>query len=127
MDPERGGLGLTNIKSFLIAQQINWIKRTGISSRDNWRVKICNATFGNCYTVSESCFNRHQNPILHNLGYSWNYFLTKFYSLDSNINESYILNNPLITRSLNDSLLLDLQFLEKFSIQRPLYDRKIKI
>jgi hypothetical protein len=115
LDPQNGGLGLFSIKEFLISQQVNWIKRTGISTWDNWRVKICNATFGNCFMLSENSFNKNLNPVLFSLSCSWSHFLSRFYRLDNNYKESYIFNNPLITRSSTDKKLLDENFLEKLS------------
>jgi Reverse transcriptase (RNA-dependent DNA polymerase) len=119
ISPEAGGLGLINLQSFLVAQQVIWLKRAAESTRDNWRVNACEGGFGNCLATSQNVFRQEKNPILFSLCKSWDTFVSAYYSLEGNIFDSFIMNNPLICRSPTDPGLLD----EKFWSSSPFADK----
>jgi hypothetical protein len=109
-EPKNGGIGLIKLDFFLIAQHVNWIRRAHESTRDNWRVDLCARGFSNCFAIHPKMFNASSNPILKGLAASWQKFLCEFYRIEKNVYESYILNNPFITRSGTDLELLDEKF-----------------
>jgi hypothetical protein len=94
LDVDKGGIGLFNLKNFLWAQQVNWIKRAAVSTRDNWSFDLNLKTFGNVFTLSTASFLENQNPILHGLSVAWVNFYRNFILTDNNYRYSYLLNNP---------------------------------
>jgi len=116
-----GGLDFPKISNFLTAQQTIWVKRANISTRDTWRYNLSYLCNKNCLTLSPSKIDKNFHPILYFLAESFLKFSTEFYSINDNYKSAYILNNPLIPRSRNDSGLLD----NFFFSQRPELDLSV--
>jgi len=107
---EEGGIGLINLKDFLVAQHVLWFKRAGISTRDNWRCELYNLGMGNLYAVNPNKVDEIRHPILQGLSKSFWYFLDKFNRLPGNLQKSFVFNNPLILRNATGPGILDLNF-----------------
>ncbi len=119
--PEAGGVGLFDIKNYIIAIQVSWIKKATASSRDNWRVDLHNLSHGNPLTLSPTDIQQQQHPILHCIANSFQTF-RKHFSMDcNNYKKSYILNNPIFSRGPRDDRLLDTRFFR----QNPPIDGRI--
>ena len=79
---------------------------------------------GNCFTVSNEIIDPIRHPILNGLTTSLTLFLKKYYVCNNNFGHAFLLNNPLISRSRQDTGKLDVRFftqqppmeLEKFSL-----------
>jgi Reverse transcriptase (RNA-dependent DNA polymerase) len=116
MDPASGGLGLINIKHYLIGLQSSWIKKARASTRDVWRITTRNLSQGNCFTINCNNINREAYPLIFLFADSFSRFRDVFYSIDRNGYQSYILNNDLIKRGMEDDGILDLQFFRSCGI-----------
>jgi hypothetical protein len=95
LSPEKGGLGLFEIRPFLTAQHVVWLKRAELSTRDNWRFNFSLNSYGNCFTTDPDVWSPQKNPILHGLAVCWKLFYTYYLSTNSNYKFGYLLNNPL--------------------------------
>jgi len=73
-----GGLGLINIKEYIIALQCSWIKRVTQHWNDTWRYDIMRASYGNPLNVSCDTFSAVNNPILYNICSSFGNFRLAF-------------------------------------------------
>ena len=108
--PDQGGLGLVNLKEFLIAQHVIWFKRAFNSTRDNWRVDLWELGYGNPFTINPATIDRREHPILAGLAESFSKFLECFTLRNENYLDSYIFNNPCFKRSNRDDGILDTNF-----------------
>lgn len=77
---EQGGLGMINIKEFLCAQQVVWVKRAHTRPTDGWCYLLADRADGNILTVTTSQIDKVQFPCLYDIVYSFETFLKKFYS-----------------------------------------------
>jgi len=117
---DMGGLGLFEVDDYITGIQSGWIKRILLSTRDNWRYDAACYASGNILTLSPADFDPRKEPVLQNIATSWQKFLYGFYSTGMNIEKSYILNNPVIKRSRDDTGFITKSFL----VQRPPLDFK---
>jgi exonuclease III len=111
-DPEQGGLGLINLKNFLVGLQAAWVKRAYISTRDNWRVDLHSISYGNCYTANFRKIDRIRNPVLHEVVKSFNIFTDTFFKLNDNYKEMFIFRNNSLKRGRDSTLTLDENFFD---------------
>ena len=105
--PKKGGLGLMPIKQFLIAQHTLWFKRCCTSTKDNWRVDLTVAVYGNPLATNPAEICRNSHLVLHQLSLSFAIFNELFYKSDGNFKWALILNNPIFRRNRVDFRLLD--------------------
>jgi len=105
-----GGLGLIDLKDFVTAQQVTWVKKSQNSTCDNWRCDLKNLSYSNCYVFTEDLVNQALHPILFNIGESNKKFLNQFYNNNENSRDMFIFNNPILTRDRNNDRLLDEPF-----------------
>jgi hypothetical protein len=111
LDPENGGLGLFELKSFLDAQKCSWIKRTVHKPIDNWRFDLKNlAPDQNILHIRNIDVSAQNNPILYNLVCAYTNFADSFFLKDGNYKMSPIFMNPAFVRSGTDNGLLDIAF-----------------
>ena len=92
-----------------MAQQTVWLKKTYLSTRDNWRVDLTNIFSSNCLIAHPDEINSTRHPILHNLAESFTKFLNIFNRLGKNLENSYLLHNPALVRGRNNLNLIDLR------------------
>ncbi len=65
LPPEKGGLGLIHLGTFLMAQKCSWIKRAHSSVIDNWRVTMRKLAPKDDVSLIRLCdVDRYRNPIL---------------------------------------------------------------
>ena len=110
LPPKKGGLGIINLREFIIAQHVMWFKRAAQSTRDNWRIDLCRLGYGNPLTVPATNISVAQHPILSGLCKSYNVFRKAFNEIGENYKSAYIFNNPLIKRGINDDSQLNASF-----------------
>jgi hypothetical protein len=109
-DPDHGGLGLINIKSFLSGLKAAWVPLAAKSTRDNWRVDLHSLSGGNCYTVNPDYVNSDMNPILKNIATEYEKFSKKFFSMNDNYMEMFIFRNKDIKMGRLNVTILDENF-----------------
>ena len=110
-----GGLGLIKIDEFLIAQQVTWVKKASLSTRDNWRVDLTRLFGGNCLVASKNHIDNTRHPILYGIASSYESFLKIFNNKDRNLSNSYLLHNPSLCRGRRNVGLIDYNFLRTMS------------
>jgi hypothetical protein len=115
--PDKGGLGLINVQSFISGLQAVWVKRAFVSSRDNWRIAMRNCSYGNPYVMCKKVLTGTVCPLLTDIASSYETFVRAFYHRNNNIMDSYLLYNERLKRSVNSVQLIDEAF---FAGNRPL-------
>ncbi len=114
LPPDEGGLGLIHIGTSLMAQKCSWVKRTHAQTIDNWRLRLRLGCPGFDVTLLKKCdFDSSRNPILYNIAEAYELFLNCYAKIGSNHNVVPIFANSSITRSKDDSRLLDVEFFGK--------------
>jgi hypothetical protein len=108
--PDRGGLGMIDIESFVKSQQVNWAKRAQLCTKDNWRYDLKRSCNGTIWSLSKTNIDVTNNPILYNIACSFEALRWAYDSVNDNFRESFLLNNPSITRERRDNRLLNMQF-----------------
>jgi hypothetical protein len=109
-EPEDGGLGLINIKSFITGLQCVWVKRAHQSSRDNWRIDLRSRSFGNCLVINPRLARQDDSQCLRDIADSFEIFNKAFRSSGSNYMESFILENSDLKRGIGDPEILNERF-----------------
>jgi hypothetical protein len=108
--PLEGGLDLINLKTLLVSQQSIWIKRASTSTRDNWRLDLWISGSGNCLCPDPQILQNQGKVISAGIAKSFRIFSQAFYSIESNILDFYVLNNPLLTIENNFPYNFDTAF-----------------
>jgi hypothetical protein len=65
-DTEMGGLGLFDLKNFLDAQKIAWVKRSK-SLDDWWKISLYSKCYGTVFNIRSDDINAHYLPCLNNI------------------------------------------------------------
>jgi exonuclease III len=105
-----GGLGLINIKNFIVGLQSAWVKKACLSTRDLWRINLRNLSSGNCYCINPKLVDINAHPILHNIAKSFTFFRDKFSASEGNFRDAFLLNNDIFNRGQNDEGIIDVNF-----------------
>ncbi len=79
-----GGLGLINLRDFVISLQCSWIKRVTQHWGDNWRYDVKAKCFGNPLIAGADTFSVRDNPILSNICSSFGIFKSEFINIEDN-------------------------------------------
>jgi hypothetical protein len=108
---EDGGMGLFNIKEFLMAQQCCWVFRCFKSCRDNWRNDIYELSMGNPLTFSPLIVDPRRHPILYDIAVSYERFRNKFNKKNENYLTDGIFYNTILFREDHDKRTLSPEFL----------------
>ena len=119
--PERGGLGMIDLEAFIKAQQVNWVKRAQLCTKDNWRYNLKTLGRSNIWSIGKTEVDDNNHPILYNIAESYESFRAAFDSVNDNYREAFLLNNPSINYSRQDNRRINLNFFR----QEPLIDEKI--
>jgi hypothetical protein len=118
-DPDHGGLGLIELKSFISGLISSWVPLAAKSTRDNWRVDLHSLSGGNCYTVNPDYVNAVSNPVLNTIAVEYAKFSKKFFGLNDNYMEMFIFRNKEIKMGRVNVPVLDEKF---FSANVPQLD-----
>jgi hypothetical protein len=76
-----------------------WFKRANLSSRDNWRWDLWRSGSGNCFCADPEVLMESGKIITAGITFSFFEFCNHFYNNESNILDSFLLNNPVIKKS----------------------------
>jgi hypothetical protein len=114
LPPEKGGLGLIHIGTFLMAQKCSWVKQAHTNTIDNWRLqlKILSPGF-NISKIRLFDVDKLENPILFNIVEGFQVFNNCYNQIGMNYIKSNIYCNPWFVRSKFDGGLLDRSFFGK--------------
>ena len=107
-----GGLGLIRLDELLKAQQVTWFKRAHASCPDNWQVNLKNLCHGNCLLANYEEIPNNRHPILKGIATSFCSFTYEYNLINSNLLESFLINNPVVKRGERDNRLLTLNFFQ---------------
>jgi hypothetical protein len=77
---EMGGFGLFELKTFLDAQKIAWIKRARVTD-DWWKITLYSRCYGTIFNIRSSDFNPRKEPCLHSIASSYERFLVSYTKL----------------------------------------------
>ena len=119
--PELGGLGMIDIGEFIVSQQVVWIKRTFLSTRDNWRFDLKLICKGNALILGNNDIPASRFPLLSYMAESFGTFLKAFNLTNDNLCKSFLINNPLLKRGRVDNSRLNIGF---FSSNIPRLDEQ---
>jgi len=97
LDTAHGGLGLFDVKSYVIALQSSWVKSAFNRSHDNWSYNLLSRTSGNPLVLGPALADPQVDPILHNISNSWAETVKNFSLVKSNLLYAYVVNNKAIT------------------------------
>ena len=104
MPTDLGGLGMIDISEFIISQQVVWIKRAFLLTRDNWRVDLKQICKGNVLSLRKNDVpDSRRFPLLSYFAESFESFLKAFNKTNNNLNKSLLVNNPLLKRGRGDN------------------------
>jgi hypothetical protein len=108
LPPDKGGLGLIHVGTFLMAQKCSWIKRAHANTIDTWRLNLKLLSPGfNISDIRIFDLSKLENPILFNIVEAFEVFRGCYNRIGNNYVKSKIFCNPCFVRSKNDSGLLD--------------------
>ena len=110
MPTDLGGLGMIDISEFIISQQVVWIKRAFLLTRDNWRVDLKQICKGNVLSLGKNDVPDSRFPLLSYFAESFESFLKAFNKTNDNLNKSLLVNNPLLKRGRGDNRKINLNF-----------------
>ena len=119
--PELGGLGMIDIGEFIVSQQVVWIKRTFLSSRDNWRFDLKLICKGNALILGNNDIPASRFPLLSYMAESFGTFLKAFNLTNDNFCKSFLINNPLLKRGRVDNSRVNIGL---FSSKIPLIEEQ---
>jgi hypothetical protein len=116
LPPEKGGLGIFELSSFLLAQRCSWIKRAHSLPIDNWRFDLRRfSPSGRVHDIRTCDINQASNPILYNIVSSFSVFIGELTKQNNNYLEANIVDNPAFKRGPLDSRILDCNFFSRIS------------
>jgi hypothetical protein len=118
-----GGLGLINVKDYIISLQCAWVKRVTQHWGDMWRYDLKKKCYGNPLIADSGTFDPIRNPILHNICSSFGKFRDAFVKKDDNYKKALLLKNPFFRRGRGDDRIL----CERFFGQGNNFERMKKI
>jgi hypothetical protein len=93
---ENGGLGLFNIKHFLVAQTCCWIKRSTLIDQE-WKARLAGAGTGNLFLSHCGSGLDDLFPVLKHITEAFRIFIGTFTLFNRNFTEGYLLGNPALT------------------------------
>jgi hypothetical protein len=111
LPPESGGLGIFELKTFLLAQRCSWIKRAHDLPIDNWRFDLRRLSpTGQVHSIRLCDINKEANPILYNIVDAYTSFVGEFSKVNNNYMVASICDNPAFARGPIENRLLDANF-----------------
>jgi hypothetical protein len=111
LQPEQGGLGIFNLKTFLTAQKCSWLHRAHKFPIDNWRFDMYRlAPRNNLLSLRPTDINPQTNPILFGLSIAGRALLAEYSKMHNNYKIVPFVDNPAFTRSNVDNGLIDCNF-----------------
>jgi hypothetical protein len=104
-DIEMGGLGLFDLKNFLDAQKIAWVKRSRTLD-DWWKISLYSKCYGTVFNIRSNNINACSLPCLHNIVTGYENFMFNLTKKNENFRDAYIYRNNALTLGLWDNRVL---------------------
>jgi hypothetical protein len=101
-----GGMGLVNLKDFIIGLQSTWVKRCHQHGADNWRNDLLTICYGNPFILTPEMINPNRHPILYNIANSYYLFSSEYHEIGKNFMKAYIFKDKLFKRGNRDNNIL---------------------
>ncbi len=119
----KGGLGLFDLKNFLDAQKIAWVKRSKTLD-DWWKIFLYSRCYGNVFNIRSDDFDARYVPCLNNIVTGYETFMFNLTKKNENCRDAYLYKNGALTIGLrNNRMLSDTNFTADFFNT---YEYKIK-
>jgi len=113
LDPASGGLGLFEVKMFLTAQKIMWVKRA-LCKDDIWKRRLFKKSCGKLHLISANNIIEAENPIVFEIARCFGVFCDAFYKYKENYKKAYILNNNSLTLNIQQKRPITSEFFGEF-------------
>jgi hypothetical protein len=111
LPPEQGGLGIFNLRVFLMAQKCSWLQRAYKFPIDNWRFDMYMLSpRNNLLSLRPSDIDQQKNPILFGLSIAGRTLLAEYSKMYNNYKIVPFVDNPAFIRSNIDTGLIDCNF-----------------
>jgi hypothetical protein len=101
-----GGLGLFDLRSFLDAQKIAWIKRAK-SLDDWWKISLYSRCYGTVFNIRSTDFDARCVPCLHTIVTGYENLMFNLTKKNENFRDAFLYRNKALTVGIRDSGLLD--------------------
>jgi hypothetical protein len=105
-DIEMGGLGLFDLKNFLDAQKIAWVKRSKTLD-DWWKIYVYSRCYGNVFNIRSDDFDVRHVPCLNNIVTGYETFMFNLTKKNENFRDAYLYKNRVLTIGLRDKHTLN--------------------
>jgi len=106
--PEKGGLGIFNLKTFLGAQKCAWVKRAR-NLDELWKIRLYTKSYGNVLNLRRGNFDKESEPILYGIVVAYEDFLYRYTETNCYRNV-FIFENSRLTFGLQDRNFLTARF-----------------
>jgi hypothetical protein len=103
---ELGGLGLFDVKNFLDAQKIAWVKRAR-SLDDWWKISLYSKSYGTVFNIRSTDIDGRSLPCLHNIVTAYENFMCCLTKKNENFCDAFIFRNSALTLGLRDNRVLN--------------------
>jgi hypothetical protein len=122
-DVEMGGLGLFDLKNFLDAQKIAWVKRSRTLD-DWWKISLYSKCYGTVYNIRSNDFDARFLPCINNIAIGYENFMFSLTKKNENFRDAFLFKNKALTLGIrNNRVLSELEFSAAFFTT---YGHKIK-
>jgi len=120
--PNKGGLGLIRLSSYLKAQKCSWIKRAHFKCIDNWRIDLKTlVSDGDITKIWFFDIEKNAHPILFGFISSFTDLIASHSKIGGNYREAFIFENPAFTygeeNRIVDKILFGHGFYEEYSVK----------
>jgi hypothetical protein len=103
---EMGGLGLFDLKNFLDAQKMAWVKRSKTLD-DWWKISLYSRCYGNVFNIRSDDFDVRYVPCLNNIVTGYETFMFNLTKKNENFRDAYLYKNRALTIGLRDNRMLN--------------------
>ncbi len=104
-DIEMGGLGLFDLKNFLDAQKIAWVKRSK-SLDDWWKISLYSKSYGTVFNVRSDEINAQYLPCIKNIVTGYEKFMFSLTKKNENFQDAFLFRNKSLTIGIRDNRVL---------------------
>jgi exonuclease III len=108
---KKGGIGMINVRHFIVGLQCSWIKRSFKNNIDLWRKRLNLLGYGNTLALPVRNLTQILLPVSSGILDSFEKFKSFFYRTNNNFEESYLHGNPCLIKSAQDKTLFNTEHL----------------
>ncbi len=104
-DVEMGGLGLFDLKNFLDAQKIAWVKRSRTLD-DWWKISLYSKCYGTVFNIRSNDYDARNLPCLNNIAAGYEKFMFCLTKNNENFRDAFLFKNKALTLGIRDNRVL---------------------